>query len=157
MLPQSTLLLLPLLLTSALTQTVDPPSFGYHGLTGPTNWYTLNKTANAKCATGRNQSPINIPTNTLTCDTNPPVISIPAQPGGVEFVNLGTTVEVELHNGTLTNGDGKVFGLRQFHFHTPSEHAVDGEYAVVEVHFVFAAEGKLLFSLFSGLRDGANV
>lgn len=64
----------------------------------------------------------------MTCDPNPPVLSIPPQPDGAEFVNLGTTVEVALHNGTLTDAEGKVFNLVQFHLHTPSEHAVTSFY-----------------------------
>jgi carbonic anhydrase len=36
---------------------------------------------------------------------------------------------------------GKEFGLRQFHFHTPSEHTVEGEHFPLEMHMVHQAEG----------------
>lgn len=120
---------------------VEEPAFGYHGLRGPVNWYALNKTANSMCALGKHQSPINL--IGTSCTSNAPTISIDPQPEGAEFVNLGTTVEVPV-NGTLTNQDGKIFQLRQFHFHTPSEHSVDEEHSSLEVHFVFQAEGMII-------------
>lgn len=43
--------------------------------------------------------------------------------------------------GSSTTVDGKVFELKQFHFHTPSEHTIDGEYFPLEMHLVHEAEG----------------
>lgn len=45
--------------------------------------------------------------------------------------------------GSKTTVNGKVFELKQFHHHSPSEHTVDGEYFPLEVHFVHEAEGRL--------------
>ncbi|KAK5651787.1 hypothetical protein OQA88_11654 [Cercophora sp. LCS_1] len=118
------------------------PAFTYHGATGPLNWHGLSE-ANAICAHGKHQSPIDIPSD--TCKITPGSqlsIDIPNQPHGAEFENLGTTVEV-FTNGTLTN-NGKVSKLAQFHFHTPSEHSVGGKYYPLEVHFVFQAEDATL-------------
>ncbi len=115
-----------------------PPSFGYHGLTGPLNWYSLDKTANEKCAFGRNQSPINF--RSASCTSSSGItLDLLDRPHGAPFENLGTTVEVTT-NGTLTHSN-KTYALRQFHFHTPSEHHIDDEYAPLEVHFVFQAAG----------------
>lgn len=116
--------------------------FTYTGLTGPLNWYGLNKTANGMCAKGMNQSPININTSKIIIEKGSVLsLSIPAYPEGAEFENLGTNVEVVV-NGTLVDG-GKAYSLAQFHFHTTSEHRVDDEYSPMEVHFVFEAAGTL--------------
>ena len=115
------------------------PSFGYHGLKGPTNWFGINPEANALCAKGTNQSPIDVTASTCGPKSANPVFRVPAVPEGAEFLNLGTTVEV-VANGTLVNGD-KTYNLVQFHFHTPSEHSIDGKYYPMEVHFVFQAQG----------------
>jgi carbonic anhydrase len=115
------------------------PSFGYHGLKGPTNWFGINPEANALCAKGTHQSPIDVSSTGCGPKSANPVFHVPAVPEGAEFLNLGTTVEV-ITNGTLIKGS-KIFNLAQFHFHTPSEHSVDGKYYPMEVHFVFQAQG----------------
>jgi hypothetical protein len=42
---------------------------------------------------------------------------------------------------------GTSFDLKQFHFHTPSEHTVDGDYFPLEMHLVHEATGtvRILF------------
>lgn len=55
------------------------------------------------------------------------VLTIPDQPEGVEFENLGTTVEAIMEGKGAT---GVIAGveheLKQFHFHHPSEHLDNG-------------------------------
>jgi carbonic anhydrase len=43
-------------------------------------------------------------------------------------------------NGTATF-DGTDYALKQFHFHTPSEHRIDEEYFPLEMHMVHEATG----------------
>ena len=50
---------------------------------------------------------------------------------GAPFENLGSTVEVVV-NGTATY-NGTTYSLKQYHFHTPSEHRINGEYYPLEV------------------------
>jgi len=57
-----------------------------------------------------------------------------------EFENLGTTVEV-IANGTTTFAN-KTLNLKQFHFHSPSDHRIDEEYFPLEMHMVHEAAGK---------------
>ncbi len=109
-------------------------SFSYHGITGPLNWYSLDKEKNKLCAKGRHQSPIDI-VGSCGPTANNPTLKIPSAPKGAKFENKGTTVEVTT-NGTLTK-NGVTSKLAQFHFHTPSEHSVNGEYFPMEAHFVF--------------------
>jgi carbonic anhydrase len=123
--------------------------YSYVGLSGPLNWYGLNQTANAMCAVGMNQSPIDIGNSSMTSVASGSSInlSIPDYPSGAKFENLGTTVEVVV-NGSLVDGS-KTYALAQFHFHTPSEHRIDDEYYPMEAHFVFEAEGITVISLIS--------
>ncbi|TLS30670.1 hypothetical protein PpBr36_03346 [Pyricularia pennisetigena] len=121
--------------------TVKVANFGFGGLRGPLNWHGLNKTANVKCATGREQSPIDINTSSnKTVKGSSLNFNIDSYPQGAELLNLGSTLEV-VANGTISL-DNKTYKLAQFHFHTPSEHHLDGEYFPAEVHYVFQAEDK---------------
>jgi len=64
--------------------------------------------------------------------------------GPLTVENNGHTVQVTCApGGTLTVGND-AYELKQFHFHAPSEHTVDGEHAALEVHFVHSGpDGRL--------------
>lgn len=51
--------------------------------------------------------------------------------------------------------NGTTYDLLQFHFHTPSEHTVDGNAYPAEVHFVHAAEDGSLAVIGVFIEDGA--
>ncbi|OIW33316.1 carbonic anhydrase [Coniochaeta ligniaria NRRL 30616] len=155
----------------------DSPSpvstFGYDGLSGPLGWYGLNPTRNAACALGRHQSPINIVT-----DNYPPYspslnFTFDDYENGAEIENLGTTLEVFV-NGSMTierpcrapkskpptwNDGGacnKQYKLKQFHFHSPSEHHINGQVYPMEVHFVFQADDASLSVVGFPIEVGYN-
>ena len=115
---------------------VPVSTFSYTGVTGPLGWAGL-KATNAPCSTSTQQSPINldgyIQKSLVTLDMSIPSVE------SAEFENLGTTVEVVV-NGT-TSIHNEVFSLKQFHFHTPSEHRIDQEYFPLEIHMVHQAAG----------------
>ncbi|KAG6829084.1 hypothetical protein H0H92_005795 [Tricholoma furcatifolium] len=123
------------LATLALSSTpASNATFGYTGITGPLGWAGLGNGTNDLCSTGTNQSPI-VLDSSIPFATSLPIISIPN--GYADFENLGTTVEVPAVGTTQLNG--KTYTLQQFHFHTPSEHRINGEYYPLEIHFVHAA------------------
>ena len=62
-----------------------------------------------------------------------------------QFSNLGSTVQVFLDGTTIVLG--KEYSLLQYHFHTPSEHYINGEYFPLEMHMVNQADGTFNFSL----------
>ena len=137
-------------LTTLHPRSFEEPSFGYSDPIGPDVWHTLSPD-NAVCGNGTHQSPIDIHSLDLNKDLSADgvrtiagselKVDIPNLAEGAEFENLGTTIEV-IANGTLT-GLGLGLGVRklaQFHFHTPSEHLVDGKAADMEAHFVFQSE-----------------
>ncbi len=50
--------------------------------------------------------------------------------------NLGHTIELEFKEGSTCTVNGKNYTCRQFHFHTPSEHLIDGITYPMEMHIV---------------------
>ena len=60
------------------------------------------------------------------------------------LLDNGHTIQVTVENGsTLTTSRG-TYHLKQFHFHTPSEHTFDGRHSPMEVHFVHqSSDGNL--------------
>lgn len=78
------------------------------------------------CATGTNQSPIDMVDGVFSLLQGSDVqLTVNDMPDGAEFENLGTTVEVITQGGSLAVA-GKTFELQQFHFHLPSEHLDNG-------------------------------
>lgn len=136
-------------LTTLHPRSFEKPSFGYSDPIGPDVWHTLSPD-NAVCGNGTHQSPIDIHSLELNKDlsadgvrTIPGMdlkVMIPEMKDGAEFENLGTTIEVVV-NGTLSGLGLGQRALKQYHFHSPAEHLVDGKAADMEAHFVFQSEG----------------
>ncbi|KAK2001437.1 carbonic anhydrase [Colletotrichum falcatum] len=113
-------------------------TFGFDGMNGPLNWHSISA-SNEACAMGKNQSPINVQeSNTKQVAGSTITFSPDQHPEGAQLENLNGFLEVRA-NGTMENG-GKTYSLRQFHFHTPSEHRINGEHFPLEVHFVWEAQ-----------------
>lgn len=83
------------------------------------------------------QSPINILTSTLQ-DADEHEIEVKAVHDDkvTAIVNKGHSIELEFDPGTEVLFDGKVYDFKQAHFHTPSEHQIDGMTFPMEMHFV---------------------
>ena len=90
------------------------------------------------CGVGDQQSPIDL-TNPIRASVEPPKISWPK--GDFEVVNNGHTIQVNVAPGGTVTSQGRKYDLKQFHFHTPSEHALDGRRTPMEAHFVHMGEG----------------
>ncbi|MDA1014623.1 MAG: carbonic anhydrase family protein [Planctomycetota bacterium] len=102
---------------------------------GPANWDTVAPTVN-----GFFQSPLDIPAGTPTVDLDT-VLDVHYQPTQPEKVfNNGHTIEAEIHeshdNRIEIGINDKEFELAQFHFHTSSEHTVNGVAQEQELHLV---------------------
>jgi carbonic anhydrase len=121
------------LAASAMAQETE---WDYEGERGPSSWGTLDP-AFVSCSTGLSQSPIDL----RGADSMPAErIRAAYRPTPLLVENNGHTVEgIPEEEQTLRIG-AKRFGLVQFHFHTPSEHAVTGRRFPLEVHFVHQAE-----------------
>lgn len=109
---------------------------------GPTHWAELDP-AYVLARVGGSQSPVDIvPADAIAADL--PALSIAGHTRILHLVNNGHTVEAVCPNGASFRFLDRDYVLRQFHFHAPSEHTIEGRHAEVELHFVFAdGEGHL--------------
>jgi len=131
----------------------QPPSFKYnqHGA----DW-------TATCATGKHQSPIDILPENLDQTICMRHGEDAAQPFRVNYhyrlarnlsmVNNGYALQVAGDLGFVTVGgcnpcDGKEYDIKQFHFHSPSEHRINNKSYAMELHIVHQKKGS------SGLND----
>ena len=114
--------------------------WGYEGHEGPTNWGDLSHDY-AMCKSGKSQSPIDI-TSSAAAKLADIKFSYKATP--IDVVNNGHTIQVNYAKGSTLNVGGKTYKLLQFHFHSPSEHKVNGKPYDMVAHLVHqAADGQL--------------
>lgn len=125
------------------------PVWHYEGAEGPANWGKLSPMF-AACGEGKRQSPIDIskPTRGTTAElktTFPPAaLRIAHHEHIADGINNGHTIQINYPAAdTLTLGPAS-YQLVQYHFHSPSEHTVDGKHFPMEMHMVHkSADGKL--------------
>ncbi len=110
-----------------------------HGITPP-KWGEVSPT----CATGTHQSPVALSTKQAKAQAPQQPLEFAWSRSTGELVDTGHSDQVNLPPGNAITYGGTRYELLQFHFHTPSEHTIDGKAAPMEVHFVHkSAEGKL--------------
>ena len=80
------------------------------------------------------QSPINIVTSRVDGGTHS--VSMRYFASQEKVVNKGHTIEVDFDPGSYLEFDGSIYDLKQFHFHTPSEHLIDSKSYPMEMHIV---------------------
>ena len=116
--------------------------WSYTGSTGPEHWGELSADY-VLARTGRRQSPVDI-VRARTLRKDAAALDASYHDTALEILNNGHTVEDDYHDGGTLVVDGHEYHLAQFHFHSPSEHTIDGEHAPMEVHLVHKdAQGKL--------------
>lgn len=118
----------------------DDVEWSWSGDTGPDQWGDLHPDF-AECRDGRQQSPIDLNSPSVVADV--PVFA-DYREGPLNLANLGKTVQANFESGSYLSSSGHVYGLIQVHFHTPSEHTIDGEAFPLVAHFVHAnGDGQL--------------
>jgi carbonic anhydrase len=106
----------------------------------PSKWGEVSPT----CAIGTHQSPVALSTKQAKAQAPPQPLEFSWSKSTGELVDTGHSDQVNLPPGNSITYGGTKFELLQFHFHTPSEHTIDGKAAPMEVHFVHKSpEGKL--------------
>ena len=114
--------------------------WSYSGETSPAHWGELKPTFST-CKSGRQQSPINI---TGAHSVALPVIEPSYQAVPLHVLNNGHTIQINIAPGSHITVAGKQYELLQFHFHSPSEHEIEGTAADMVAHLVHkAADGQL--------------
>jgi carbonic anhydrase len=126
------------LASSATTRAAEPVTFEYSGDSGPAFWGELSPEWSACSGAGGRQTPIDIsPSENLPSLAILTRLQFSLRPTAIELVNTGHTLELEYEPGSTLTFNGVVYDLLQFHFHTLSEHTVDGARYPMEQHAVF--------------------
>lgn len=87
------------------------------------------------------QSPVNILTSTAKTEHRIHTIVVnDNHVKAVDVANTGHSIQVDFALGSTVEFDGKSYELKQCHFHTPSEHQVDGVTYPMEMHCVNTRE-----------------
>ncbi len=117
--------------------------WGYDGKLGPKHWAELSP-AYKLCRDGRRQSPIDLRTDQAFPARGVP-FKVSYRPDTIDETNNGHTVTEVIHNDSGVTYDGRDYSLKQFHFHSHSEHTVNGKPRPLEIHLVHQdKEGRLL-------------
>jgi carbonic anhydrase len=117
-------------------------SWGYvddqgNGIPGPNDWENIIPSS----VTGNFQSPIDIPVGTPVVDLSGLLNLHYGDSVPHELFNNGHTIELEFEEGANhVSLGGQDFALLQFHFHTPSEHLVNGKQFPMAMHLVHLHE-----------------
>lgn len=144
--------------------------WAYEGHAGPHAWGELDGTYQA-CAAGRAQSPIDLsPGHAAAAPV--PAVDFHYAPLQATEINNGHTIQDNLPAGGYVELGGARYDLAQFHFHSPSEHTLDGKHFPLEIHLVHknaagallvlgilveqGADNPALHALFSKLPHGAD-
>ncbi|MBL4613841.1 MAG: carbonic anhydrase family protein [Magnetovibrio sp.] len=122
---------------SVVTQPAQTASWGYGGDEGPAKWGDLSPDFKV-CGSGKMQSPVDLSDANATSGVE---VSLDYRPVGLEILNNGHTVQMNVENGSFMRSHNKTFYLRQVHFHTPSEHPISGKTYDMEAHFVHQVSG----------------
>lgn len=123
----------PFLIIFLLVSSIFADGFNYEG--GPASWIKHNPSCN-----GSRQSPINF--DSINDKPSAPIINTIYNTiyntDNFKIENKGHTIELTDFLGRSSIAvDGKTYSFQQVHFHTPSEHHIDGKHYDAEAHFVF--------------------
>ncbi|XP_015898654.3 alpha carbonic anhydrase 1, chloroplastic [Ziziphus jujuba] len=136
------ILLLALLVIGASSTSTDAnaPEFSYEGGNGPEKWGTLTSSY-TQCSNGKMQSPVNIVNNQVTRGKTFKSLTRIYNPCNSTLINNGFNVGIhfEEYAGVMVV-DGKNYTLKQLHYHSPSEHQLQGVQYPVEQHLVHRAD-----------------
>jgi carbonic anhydrase len=126
--------------------------WGYKGEKGPDHWGDLSPEY-ALANTGHRQSPIDI---AAVEPSSLPAIEFGYGPSRIDLVYNGHTVEeVEDHHSSITVA-GKRYVLQQFHFHSPSEHTINGCHSAMEMYLVHKSDDGTIAVIGVLIEAGAD-
>lgn len=138
-----------------------PPHWDYGETDGPAIWAQLSEEY-ALCRDGREQSPVDISgaeareQPAMSMAYRPAKLKIIRHEHVVDVVDNGHTIQVNYDEGsTLTVGEAS-YDLKQYHFHAPSEHTVEGRSFRMEMHLVHQSAGGALAVLGVLIAEGSE-
>lgn len=140
--------------TDTVKVATPPPSarpvhWSYEAKDGPATWSSLSPVY-ALCGNGKAQSPIDIVKSNAkddviwTIDHKTTSLNIAHTEHMDDILDNGHTIQITVDEGSTFTFNNKLYNLKQFHFHTPSEHTFDGKHMPMEMHMVHqSADGSL--------------
>lgn len=131
-------------------QPTHPHHWDYAGEVGPEHWQEFGM-GFTDCG-GRNQSPVDL-ANFIEAQLPP--LGFDYGTGGLEIVNNGHAVQVNIAPGSSMSTDRTSFALKQVHFHAPSENHIEGRSFPIEAHFVHSDEKGNLAVVAVMIEQGA--
>ena len=130
-------------------ESARPAHWGYLENDGPSTWATLSSKY-MLCGGGSHQSPIDIidldSASEVSFEINyeSTTVHISHNENMDDIIDNGHTIQLDIDNGSSFTLKGETYHLKQFHFHTPSEHTLNGKHYPMEMHFVHQADdGRL--------------
>ena len=140
------------LISPSLLAKEDAPHWTYEGEEGPEHWGELIDEYRM-CAEGMNQSPVNL---VADVHTELPELVFDYYSTPVDQINNGHTIQQNIRPGSFLRipDRGMNYELKQFHFHSPSEHKIDGRSFAMEMHFVHANEEGAFFVVGVMISEG---
>jgi carbonic anhydrase len=137
------ILISAVLVLSSISISFAEHEWSYEGEKGPEHWAQL-KPEFFWCIL-KNQSPINIEKKYTVKASLPRLNLYYKTAKESEVVNNGHTIQINIKEDNTLNYNGEKYQLKQFHFHTPSEHTIEKKSYPLEIHFVHKTEdGKIL-------------
>ncbi len=106
--------------------------WSYSGDLGPSHWAELSMDY-AACGEGVEQSPVDF---AGAMPSLLPALEVDYHPTPLVLTNNGHTIEVEYLEGSSLSLAGESWEVTQFHFHSSSEHTIQGNAAPMELHIV---------------------
>lgn len=113
-----------------------PHTWSYEDPEGPEHWGTLSSDFGS-CSSGIAQSPIDV---LGSSGLSPAPLTLACSAAEGEMTDNGHTTELRALTAQGITVGGKEYAFKQMHFHTPSEHTLNGIRHEAEFHFVHQAD-----------------
>ncbi|WOK97322.1 hypothetical protein Cni_G06030 [Canna indica] len=122
----------------------DAITYGYSGENGPDKWGSLSSDFRM-CSQGKSQSPIDIAKNHTVYKPDLKNVDRDYISMKATLVNTGPHIQLRFDKGAgNVTIDGKNYTLQEVHWHSPSEHTIEGERFPMEFHlFHRSSSGEL--------------
>lgn len=127
--------------------------WSYEGESGPHHWAELE--ANSSCG-GSFQSPVNIVNYKTDAALKPIEFHYTKETILHDVINNGHTIQYDFEPGDYVVYNDKTFHLKQFHFHEPAEHTVDGVRFPLAIHLVHQDENSSYLVIEVLVKEGKS-